>query len=291
MSLVAANSLTLRGGELTFPPSPPPPSLPSLPPPLRRGGGRGGAASSWPKISICGSTSMTWSTCYVVPRGLLIWLSCQTPSCCALSFSPFAPPTHVRHVSAGGGADLLLLHSDWRGIWDFLIVAGWPFRTGSGSVNVSKAASDVWPVAVDWLCWIYFSLLEHPHWARKFSVEHNRSVVVLEMSSARACKAHSGLVCVTTWNYRRIMSESSSLLRMAYRRMTSQVFALFTPSFESRSPQAASIAEPPTPTVKLYWAVVQVRPFLRDANQILSRWRAYLVFLSRSLYCAQSRDQ
>ena len=78
---------------------------------------------------------------------------------------------------------------------------------------------------------------------------------------------------------------------MSCRRMTSRVFALFTPSLESRSSQAASIAEPMTATVKFYWAVVQVTPFFRDAHQIYSRWRAYLVFFSRSLSCAQSRDQ
>jgi len=86
------------------------------------------------------------------------------------------------------------------------------------------------------------------------------------MSSAGACKAHSGLVCVATWKCRRITYESSNVLRMAYRRMTSQAFALFTPSFESQASQAASIAEPLTPTVKLYWAVVQVTPFFRDAH-------------------------
>jgi len=68
-------------------------------------------------------------------------------------------------------------------------------------------------------------------------------------------------------------------------------FALSNPTFGSRSSQAASIAEPLTPTVKLYWAVVQVSPFFCDAQQIYSRWRADLVFFSRSLPCAQSRDQ
>jgi len=111
------------------------------------------------------------------------------------------------------------------------------------------------------------------------------------MSFHRACKAHSGLVCVATWNCRRITSESSSVFLMACCRMTSRVFALFTPSLESQSSQAASIAEPLTPTVKSYWAVVQVVPFFRDAHQIYSRWRAYLVFFSRSLSCAQCRDQ
>jgi len=114
---------------------------------------------------------------------------------------------------------------------------------------------------------------------------------MLEISFDRACKAHSGLVCVATWNCREITSESSIAFRMACRRMTSRVFALLTPSLVSRSSQAASIAEPRTPTVKLYWAVVQVAPFFRDAHPIYSRWPAYLVFFSRSLSCAQSRDQ
>jgi len=82
------------------------------------------------------------------------------------------------------------------------------------------------------------------------------------------CRTTMGLVCEATWNCRRITSESSSVFRIACCRMTSRVFALFTPSLESRSYQAASIAKPLTPTVKLYWAVVQVTPFFRDAHQI-----------------------
>jgi len=111
------------------------------------------------------------------------------------------------------------------------------------------------------------------------------------MSFAKACKAHSELVCVVTWNCCRVTSESSRVFWMACCWMTSRVFALFTPSLESRSCQTASIAEPLTPTVKLYWAVVQVAPFFREAYQMYSRWRAYLVFFSRSLSRAQSRDQ
>jgi len=111
------------------------------------------------------------------------------------------------------------------------------------------------------------------------------------MLSAKACKAHSGLVCVATWNYHRITSESSSVLRMACCWMTSRILELFTPSLESLSSHADPIAEPLTPTVKLYWAVVQVTPFFRDAHQICSRWRACLMFFSRSLSCAQSWDQ
>jgi len=111
------------------------------------------------------------------------------------------------------------------------------------------------------------------------------------MSLDRACRAHSGHVRVATWNCRKITSESSSVFRMAFHRMTSRVFALLTPGLVSRSSQAVSIAEPWTPTVKLHWAVVQVVPCLRDAHLIYSRWRAYLVSFSRSLSCAQSRDQ
>jgi len=111
------------------------------------------------------------------------------------------------------------------------------------------------------------------------------------MSFDRACKAQSGLVCVATWNCRRITSESSIVFLTACCRMTSRVFVLSTFNLVSRSSQAASIAEPQTPTTKLYLAVVQVVPCLRDAHQIYSRWRAYLVFFSRSLSCAQSRDQ
>jgi len=121
------------------------------------------------------------------------------------------------------------------------------------------------------------------------------------MSFDRACRAHSGFECVATWNYHRITSESSSVFRVACRRMTSRVFALLTPSFVSRSSQATSIARPRSPTVKLYWAEVQVVSFLRDAHLICSRWQTYLaktsrksqilVSFSRSLSCAQSRDQ
>jgi len=72
------------------------------------------------------------------------------------------------------------------------------------------------------------------------------------MSCDRACKAHSGLVCVATWNCRRITSESSSVFLTACCRMTSRVFALLTPNLVSQSCQAASIVEPRTPIVKLY---------------------------------------
>jgi len=100
----------------------------------------------------------------------------------------------------------------------------------------------------------------------------------------RACKAHSGLVCVATWKCRRITSESSSVLRMACRRMTLQVFTLSTPSLVSRSSQAASIAEPQTPTVEWYLAVVQVVPFLCDAHQIhSSQVGEHIWYLSRGL--------
>jgi len=47
-------------------------------------------------------------------------------------------------------------------------------------------------------------------------------MVVLMMLSIKACKAHAGLVCVVTRNCRRIASESSSVLRMACRRITSR---------------------------------------------------------------------
>jgi len=111
------------------------------------------------------------------------------------------------------------------------------------------------------------------------------------MSLDRACRAHSGLVCKATWNCRRKISESSSILQMACRRVTSRVFALLTPSLVSRSSRAVSIVEPRTPTMKLYWAAVQVVPCLLDAHLIYSRCRTYLVSFSRSLSCAQSRDQ
>jgi len=70
-------------------------------------------------------------------------------------------------------------------------------------------------------------------------------------------------------------SESSSVLRMPCRRMMSRVFALLTPSLVSRSSQAVSIAEPRTPTVKLYSAVVQVVPCLFDTHLNYSRCLAY----------------
>ena len=112
-----------------------------------------------------------------------------------------------------------------------------------------------------------------------------------EMSLNRACRAHSGLVCVATWNCRRITSESSSVLQMACRRMTSRVLAFLTPSLVSRSFQAVSITEPRTPTVKMYWEVIQVVPCFLDAHLISPKCRAYLVCFSRSLSCAQSKDQ
>jgi len=93
----------------------------------------------------------------------------------------------------------------------------------------------------------------------------------------RGCGAHSGLVCVATWNCHRITPESSSVLRMACHRITSRVFALLTHSLVSRYSQKVWIAEPRTPTVKLNWAVVQVVPCLFDAHLIYSRCRAYLV--------------
>ena len=108
----------------------------------------------------------------------------------------------------------------------------------------------------------------------------------MEMLFDRACRAHSGLVWVATWKCSRMTSESSSVLRMACRGMTSRVFALLTPSLVNRSSQAASMAEPCT-----YRAVVQVIPCFFYTHLIFSRCLAYLVSFSRFLSCAQSRDQ
>ena len=118
-----------------------------------------------------------------------------------------------------------------------------PLPTSSSSYALNQFHSLAWQC-----CLLYWS---PPIGPKNFLQSLNRSVVVLEMSFDRACRAHSGLVCVATWNCRGMTSESSSVLRMACRRMTSRVFALLTPSLVSRSSQAASIAEPRTPTVKL----------------------------------------
>jgi len=108
-----------------------------------------------------------------------------------------------------------------------------------------------------------------------------------QISFDRAHWAHSGLVCMSTWNSRRIMSERSIIWRMACYRMTSRFFLWCTPNFVSRSSQASS--EPLIPTYRLYWDAVQLAVqlalFLFDSHQINSRWRAYLVFLSRFFFC------
>jgi len=61
----------------------------------------------------------------------------------------------------------------------------------------------------------------------------------------------------------------------------------------NRSFQASS--EPLIPTCRLYWTAVQLAVqlalYLFDSHQMNSRWRAYLVFLSRFFSCAQSTDQ
>ena len=51
--------------------------------------------------------------------------------------------------------------------------------------------------------------------------------------------------------------------------ITLRVFALLTPSLVSWYSQEISIAEPRTPNVKLYWAVVQVISFSRNAHLIM----------------------
>ena len=159
-----------------------------------------------------------------------------------------------------------LCYSDWCGIKDFLFrrlavpCQPWPYTSESSYHHLRQPPMSA--SFLDWLCLILAALLEPTHWAVKFLYRLNLSFVVSEISSFdRVCKAYSGLVCVATWNCRRMTSESSRVFLMACCRMTSRVFALFTPSLES----AVSIADLVTPTVKLYWAVVQVAPFFRDA--------------------------
>ena len=72
------------------------------------------------------------------------------------------------------------------------------------------------------------------------------------MSFDRACKAHSVLVCVATWNCCTIKSESSSIFLTALLSDKVTGFALFTPSSEGLSSQTDSIAEPFKSLIALY---------------------------------------
>ena len=160
--------------------------------------------------------------------------------CYAILLPLFSP------ISGGSRRHHTLFNSDWRGIRDFLFVACWPFRASPGPAQVNPVTATSGslrcrPVAVNWLCSILATLLEPTHWAHKsssFLQRLNRSVVALEMLFAKACKAQSGLVCVATWNFCRITSESSSVFWVACSRMTSRVTSLCS--------QTASNAQPLT---------------------------------------------